>query len=286
MADTLDISHEEIQLAGDESSNQNSKEADTKELPSPEEIQVPEDPMTTEELEITTADTRPLSPEIKERLEHTQAQSSEAHLMNTTMQPTAPEETTEAFDDTLLELTDFESITFSETDDVILDVDFDAPIESYAPPLPRADVRAEMTESSTSAHNYAAPAVADSYHHEVGHGAATVSESEFDEVDAAPEAAAHFVDSDIVAGVAEPEVEPVHVAAPAASVEVPRTEAASPQSSVNLDSLSPEMIDAIARRVIEQMSEKAVQEIAWEVVPQLADLMIKRKLEEQETHSR
>jgi CheY-like chemotaxis protein len=284
MADTIDIPHEEIQLASDESSDQTSKEADTKELPSPE-IE-PEDPMTAEELEITTADTQPLSPEIKERLEHTQAQSSEAHLMNTTMQPTAPEETTEAFDDSLLDLTEFEPITFSETDDVILDVDFDAPIESCAPPLPRADLRAEMTESSTSAHNYAAPAVADSYHHEVGHGVATVSENEFDEVDAAPEAAAHFVDSDIVAGVAEPEVEPTHLVSPAASVEIPRTEANSPQSSVNLDSLSPEMIDAIARRVVEQMSEKAVQEIAWEVVPQLADLMIKRKLEEQETHSR
>jgi hypothetical protein len=30
------------------------------------------------------------------------------------------------------------------------------------------------------------------------------------------------------------------------------------------------------------MSVKAVQEIAWEVVPQLADLMIKKKLEEHE----
>jgi hypothetical protein len=44
--------------------------------------------------------------------------------------------------------------------------------------------------------------------------------------------------------------------------------------------LSPEMIDAIARRAVEQLSEKVVQEIAWEVVPQLAELMIKRQLEE------
>jgi hypothetical protein len=40
------------------------------------------------------------------------------------------------------------------------------------------------------------------------------------------------------------------------------------------------MIDAIARRAVEQLSEKVVQEIAWEVVPQLAELMIKRQLEE------
>jgi hypothetical protein len=44
--------------------------------------------------------------------------------------------------------------------------------------------------------------------------------------------------------------------------------------------LSPQMIDAIARRAVEQLSERVVQEIAWEVVPQLAELMIKRQLEE------
>jgi hypothetical protein len=45
--------------------------------------------------------------------------------------------------------------------------------------------------------------------------------------------------------------------------------------------LSPETIDAIVRRVVDQMSEKVVREIAWEVVPELAELLIKKKLEEQ-----
>jgi hypothetical protein len=45
--------------------------------------------------------------------------------------------------------------------------------------------------------------------------------------------------------------------------------------------LSAETIDAIARRVVEQMSEKVVREIAWEVVPELAELLIKKKLEEE-----
>jgi CheY-like chemotaxis protein len=45
--------------------------------------------------------------------------------------------------------------------------------------------------------------------------------------------------------------------------------------------LSPEAIDAIARRAVEYMSEKVVREIAWEVVPELAELLIKKKLEEQ-----
>ena len=44
--------------------------------------------------------------------------------------------------------------------------------------------------------------------------------------------------------------------------------------------LSPETIDAIARRVIEQMSDKVVREIAWEVVPELSELMIKKKLDQ------
>ncbi|HEX8336718.1 MAG TPA: response regulator [Pyrinomonadaceae bacterium] len=46
------------------------------------------------------------------------------------------------------------------------------------------------------------------------------------------------------------------------------------------DQLSPEAIDAIARRVVELMSDKVVREIAWEVVPELAELLIKQKLEE------
>ena len=47
--------------------------------------------------------------------------------------------------------------------------------------------------------------------------------------------------------------------------------------------LTPEQIEAIARRAVEMMSEKVVQQVVWEVVPQLAELMIKRKLEEKET---
>jgi len=44
--------------------------------------------------------------------------------------------------------------------------------------------------------------------------------------------------------------------------------------------LSDEDIDAIARRVVEHMSEKVVREIAWEVVPELAERLIKRRIEE------
>jgi CheY-like chemotaxis protein len=53
------------------------------------------------------------------------------------------------------------------------------------------------------------------------------------------------------------------------------------EESPRADQLSPEAVDAIARRVVELMSDKVVREIAWEVVPELAELLIKQKLEEE-----
>jgi CheY-like chemotaxis protein len=43
---------------------------------------------------------------------------------------------------------------------------------------------------------------------------------------------------------------------------------------------SPELIDAIADRVIAKLSDRVIREIAWEVVPQHADLIIKKMVEE------
>jgi len=65
-------------------------------------------------------------------------------------------------------------------------------------------------------------------------------------------------------------------AAPAIATE----ERSSIENRAPVEGLSAEAIDAIARRVVEQMSDKTVREIAWEVVPELAELLIKQKLEE------
>jgi hypothetical protein len=71
---------------------------------------------------------------------------------------------------------------------------------------------------------------------------------------------------------------PISVTAePAAS----ESQTAAPVTSAT--QLSPEMIDAIARRAVEMMSDKVVREVAWEVVPELAELLIKRQLEEKES---
>ena len=45
--------------------------------------------------------------------------------------------------------------------------------------------------------------------------------------------------------------------------------------------LSPEDVEAIARRIVELMSDSVIREIAWEVVPELAELHIRRRLEEE-----
>ncbi len=53
------------------------------------------------------------------------------------------------------------------------------------------------------------------------------------------------------------------------------------EESPRAGQLSPEQVDAIARRVVELMSDKVVREIAWEVVPELAELLIRQRLDEE-----
>jgi hypothetical protein len=53
------------------------------------------------------------------------------------------------------------------------------------------------------------------------------------------------------------------------------------EEPMRADQLKPAALETIARRVVELMSDKVVREIAWEVVPELAELLIKQKLEEE-----
>lgn len=64
-------------------------------------------------------------------------------------------------------------------------------------------------------------------------------------------------------------------------VEENNAEAAENQEATEVSTqFSPELIDAIAQKVIEKLSDQVVREIAWEVVPQHADLVIKKMVEE------
>lgn len=62
------------------------------------------------------------------------------------------------------------------------------------------------------------------------------------------------------------------------------TTAAAPSANLEMgaeavNKLPPEVIEAIARRVVEQLSTTKVEEVVWEVVPQLAELLIKQQLD-------
>jgi CheY-like chemotaxis protein len=63
----------------------------------------------------------------------------------------------------------------------------------------------------------------------------------------------------------------------AAAVAAPTTPPA-PSESAAL-SVPVEMVEKIAQRVVAQISEKAVREIAWEVIPDLAEALIKQEIE-------
>jgi CheY-like chemotaxis protein len=74
----------------------------------------------------------------------------------------------------------------------------------------------------------------------------------------------------------EPEPEPVPAFAPAAPV------IAAAAASLGTGELTQAQIDAIARRVVEMMSDEVVRKIAWEVVPELADMIVRDRIRELE----
>jgi hypothetical protein len=45
---------------------------------------------------------------------------------------------------------------------------------------------------------------------------------------------------------------------------------------------SPEIIDAIAERVVERLSDKVIEKIAWEIVPDRFDLIVRKHMENRE----
>ncbi|HEU4509754.1 MAG TPA: hypothetical protein VFR78_16045, partial [Pyrinomonadaceae bacterium] len=156
--------------------------------------------------------------------------------------------------DVLLDLGDYEPVSASD-DEFVLDLDEDAPREVVTPAYePAAPVRAFVEP-------------------QVREAAAAATYSSFAETQEIPYA------TDEVA-VVEPE--PERVAEPQRTPEPQSISSAASAASISPDQLSPEMIDAIARRVVEMMSDKVVREIAWEVVPDMAELLIKKQLEERQ----
>ena len=233
------------------------KESPTAELPKvpePEEEQF----MDTYELEVTTADTLPLEQALIE-----QEQKVEQPVAATESLPREETMTTETRNDSqgdsdvLLDLGEFEPVQASADDDFVLDLD-DQPSEVAAPAYAAAAPMRTFVEPEVKEAVVAASAYESSYQ----------AHPSFADTQEVPFASA-------VQDVAVVEPEPV-VAEPE-----PVAASVAPSSSISAGQLTPEMIDVIARRVVEMMSDKVIREIAWEVVPDLAELLIKQQLEKQ-----
>jgi CheY-like chemotaxis protein len=222
------------------------KERPTAELPKSAETEPEADLLDTHELEITTADTRPLQDVLEAAspvVEDSPAPSEE--IMERAVNEVNGESLESA--DALLDLGDYETVQVVSDD---FELDLDETYSDSAPVPVRAFVEPEITEAvasvAASGYEYEPPVLNDAF-----------EETQKIEV--------HEV-------VAQPEPQPVEPVVQATSIDV--------------NSIPQEVIDQIARRAVEMLSAKVVQEIAWEVVPDLAELMIKRQLEEHESQTK
>lgn len=81
-----------------------------------------------------------------------------------------------------------------------------------------------------------------------------------------------------------PASEPEPAAAPAWSAPEPAP-AAAPQAASGALELNDEQIDRIARRVVQLMSDQVVRNIAWEVIPDLAEMVVKERIRQLEAEA-
>ena len=238
------------------------KESPTAELPKVEEPEA-EELMDSHELEVTTADTLPLEQAFidDEQMVEQPVDATESLPREETMK-TDTRDDSHSDSDVLLDLGEFEPVHAGAEDDFVLDLDDEpgdvaAPAYSAALPM-RTFVEPEVKEAVAAASAYES-----SYQPQVHSSFADTQELPF----ASEMQDVAVVEPEPVVA-AEPEPEPV-----AASV--------APSASFSAGQLTPEMIDVIARRVVEMMSDKVVRDIVWEVVPDLAELLIKQQLEKQ-----
>jgi CheY-like chemotaxis protein len=254
------------------------KEGPTAELPHVEEPSE-EAHLNTEELEITTADTLPLDRVDHPALSKALAQRASGQYeekMETGLTPPSEDSRVES-SDVLLDLGEFETARAAASDDFVLDLDDTSEVQpAYEAAPMRAFVEPQMSETTARASAYDSSA----YRREPQ----SSSFEDTQEIAYANEAkeiglgeSQSYESQRGPVPVADPAPEPVPVFN---SSELPIAEPSA--TSINLGQLSPEMIDAIARRAVELMSDRVVREVAWEVVPDLAELLIKRQLEEKQ----
>ncbi len=261
----------------------------TAELPRPDETPEPDEQLSTAELEITTADTKPLPAELEHVVEEAAklqpvtpanekrgqlaSEASFAGVMDSDVNETTTQgsQRYEGAGEVLLDLGDYAQGRSALDDEFVLDIDLDelpepSPTEpAFSPSAFRSRDSfrpSERTQSSfLSSRSYSSTATAEPPVATIDQLATTQS---YERITDEPEVVPEVVTADL----------------DAPAVVAPQAQVAAAPAEFSAQQLSPEMIDAIARRAVEQLSEKVVQEIAWEVVPQLAELLIKRQLEE------
>jgi CheY-like chemotaxis protein len=230
-------------------------------MPEPEEVAI--EHSCPPDIELQTADTQRLDmveegqidDSVKVEVAPAMAASTEegtsASREHMTYQVTQTEPT-QSFDDGVLDLGDVDDFVSAQAeDDFVLDVDVE--------PAPAAAVwervTDELSEPVKSSDPFTIPPV-----EAMSHSATADTHEWAAPVTSRMETPAPFM---------EPMVAPLEPAP-----------VAEPANEVNPANLSPEMIEAISRRVVEQLSEKVIREIAWQVVPELSEILIKKKLEE------
>ena len=282
------------------------EEIPTAELPKSEVPEPEVEKLTTAELEMTTADTQPLPAELRHVVEEANSlmqqeglQSAAETKVDKGMRESKGMETRievpaeyEGAGEVLLDLGEFDRSV--PDDDFVLDIDLDEI------PEPSAVEPAFSTSAFVSRDRYGSIAQAEpgSVGASWSQGTITSEAPATTDQRSTNQELQRIVDEPVNELTSEPTLRDVQVGeAPAGHSDasaVPTeqywpTIAASPTAeslavappiAASPQQLSPEMIDAIARRAVEHLSEKVVQEIAWEVVPQLAELLIKRQLEE------
>ena len=248
-------------------------EIPTAELPKTHENGEDQDRLNTDELAMTTADTMPLPEEWKETLDFAQPvtakleESQEPEEIRETETAAVSEEEQMESSDVLLDLGDFEPVHAVAEDDFVLDLDMpgsslEDTLDVQTPAPMRAFVEPQVTETvaaSSFSYQPEVSALSTSYVEPIAY------EDQVHEI--LPETQTTYETAKLDA---EPAVSSI---APAIAAVVP-------------GELSQEMIDKIARRAVEMLSDKVIREIAWEVVPDLAELLIKRHLEDKESQPR
>ena len=267
-------------------------EATTAELPHVQEEPAEPEKLSTEDLEITTADTQPLpvakqhpdypidepvaavqesdygsyEPAVETELPKGVKQENfrENQIMDSPSNELRNENTPDS-DDVLLDLGDIGRTSAAASDDFVLDLDFDEPESAQAAEPALSTAWMDTSELANRQHGLSSS----------GKKSASETDQRLVDTQEWKRENARSTSGDLQSKGKAGRLERVTDDEP--------VDAARTGGSVRLDQLSPEVIDAIARRAVEQLSAQVVQEIAWEVVPQLAELLIKRKLEEKQS---